>query len=81
MFIEHDDPDKLPRSLGAKPLLAEEDLSLLRSEEVLFSSVAINISPLCGEAGLVFSTLETLAGMRNQAKTPEHSGSLPGCIQ
>ncbi len=68
MFIEHDDRDKLPRSLGAKHLVAEEDSSLLRTEEVLFSSLAINISRLCGEAGLLFSTLEILAGMQNQAK-------------
>ena len=70
MFIEHDDRDKLPRSLGAKHLVAEEDISLLRTEEVLFSSLAINISPLCGEAGLLFSTLETLAGIEKPGKTP-----------
>jgi len=49
MFIEHADPDELPRSVGAKPLVAEKHISLLRSEEVLFSNVSINISPLCGE--------------------------------
>jgi hypothetical protein len=49
MFIEHDDPDELSRSVGAKHLVAEKNISLLRSEEVLFSDMSINISPLCGE--------------------------------
>jgi hypothetical protein len=49
MFIDHDDPDQLPSSVGAKPLLAEKHVSLLWSEGVLFSNVSINISPLCGE--------------------------------
>ena len=51
MFIDHDDPDK-PSSVGAKHLAAEEHISLLWSEAVLFSDVSINISPLCGEGGI-----------------------------
>ena len=58
MFIDPDAPDELPRSVGAKHLVAEKHISLLRSEEVLFSNVSINISPLCGEGRLVFRTFE-----------------------
>ncbi len=36
MFIDPDDPDQLPSSVGAKHLVAEEHISLLRSEAVLF---------------------------------------------
>jgi hypothetical protein len=49
MFIDSDDPDQPPSSVGAKYLVAEEHISLLWSEAVLFSDVSINISPLCGE--------------------------------
>jgi hypothetical protein len=59
MFIDHDDPDQLPSSIGAKRLVAENHLSLPRSEAVLFSNVPINISPLCGEGAIVFRTLES----------------------
>jgi hypothetical protein len=59
MFIDHDDSDELPRSGGAKFLVAEKHISLLWSEEVLFSNVSINISPLAARAGFVFRTLES----------------------
>jgi len=52
MFIDPDDPDQLPSSEGAKHFVAEEHISLLWSEAVLFSRVSINISPLCGESGI-----------------------------
>jgi hypothetical protein len=49
MFIDPDDPDQLPSSVAAKHLAAEEHISLLWSEAVLFSYGSINISPLRGE--------------------------------
>ena len=48
MFIDSDDPDEFPTSI-AKHLVAEEHISLLWSEAVLFNNVSINILPLCGE--------------------------------
>jgi hypothetical protein len=64
MFIDHDDPDQLPSSVGAKHSVAEQHISLLWSEAVLFSSVSINISPLCGEGriGVENFRVRTLAG-------------------
>jgi len=59
MFIDPDDPDQLPRSVGAKHLVAEKHISLLWSEAVPFSNVSINVSPLCGEGRFVFRTLES----------------------
>ena len=51
MFVDHPEPDELPRSVRAKHLATEERISLLRSEAVLINIVSsINISPLRGEA-------------------------------
>ena len=58
MFIDHDDSDKLPSSAGAKHSVDEKHISLLWSELVPFGTVSINISPLCGEDGIVVRTSE-----------------------
>jgi hypothetical protein len=57
MLIDHDDPDKLS-SLGAKHLAAEEHISLLWSEAVLFSDVSINIFAALRRGRDLFRTLE-----------------------
>lgn len=49
IFIDRDDTDRLPSSVGVNHLVAEKLISLPWSEAILFSNVSINISPLCGE--------------------------------